>query len=150
MYAEDELGDGNKVAPKKQVERSQARRALWFIAGWLCFAIGAIGVALPGIPTTGPMILALACFSRSSRRFHDWLYEHPRFGPPLRHWRNHGIIPVRAKAMALGTMAASLVLLLLTSSLPPLALAGVAAFMACGAAFILRCPHRMPDPGRAR
>ena len=46
-------------------------------------------------------------FSKSSERFHDWLYNHPRMGPPLRDWREHGAIPVRAKILAVGTMSVS-------------------------------------------
>ena len=138
---------GNQAARvEERIERSWTRRVLWFAAGWICVAVGVVGVALPGIPTTGPMILALACFSRSSPRFHDWLFDHPRFGPSLRRWRKHGTVPARAKAAALGCMALSL-LLLWTSPLSKLAFAAVAALMLVGAAFILRCPSSPPASG---
>ncbi|MFD1809340.1 YbaN family protein [Gemmobacter lanyuensis] len=39
------------------------------------------------------MILAAACFARSSPRLHDWLWHHRVFGPAIRDWRRHGAIP---------------------------------------------------------
>lgn len=83
-----------------------ARRAL-IALGWLCVALGAIGVVVPGMPTTIFLIVALWAFSRSSERFRAWLYDHPRFGPPLRAWHDHRIIPMRAKLAAVSVMALS-------------------------------------------
>ncbi|MEZ4438120.1 MAG: YbaN family protein [Polyangiaceae bacterium] len=118
------------------------RRALWLVAGLVSFAVGAVGVLLPGIPTTGPMLLALACFARSSPRLHDWLLEHPRLGPPLKRWRRDRIIPLRAKVMALSMMALSLTYVALWSPLPRWAVLAIAGFIALGAVVVLRIPHR--------
>ena len=75
-------------------------RALFLAAGLLFTAIGLVGVVLPVLPTTPFLILAAACFARSSVRLERWLLDHPRLGPPLRAWRERGAIPPRAKAMA--------------------------------------------------
>lgn len=119
-------------------------RWLWFGAGWVFVGIGLVGVALPGIPTTFPLILALGCFSRSSQRFHDWLYHHPRFGPSLRAFAEHRVIPTRGKVAAVAGMSLSLAILLLTSALPLPALVAVVATMAIGIAYVLHCPGRLP------
>lgn len=124
-------------------EASTARKALWFAAGWICFAVGAVGAVLPGIPTTGPMILALACFARSSKRFHDWLFYHRIFGPPLQRWQRDRIIPLRAKVLAISMMAASMAYVGLLSPLPTWAVIVVAALVVTGMLFILRCPHQL-------
>jgi hypothetical protein len=84
-------------------------RPLFFVLGWLFFALGFAGVFLPVLPTTPLMLLALWCFSRSSARFHHWLYTHRVFGPPLQQWEQHGVIPLTAKVVAVGFMTASLV-----------------------------------------
>lgn len=124
-------------------DRRRGKKALWFAAGWLCFAVGAVGVVLPGIPTTGPMILALACFARSSRRFHDWLFYHRVFGPALQRWQRDRIIPLRAKVMAVSMMAVSFVYVAGFSPLPLWAVIATGALVAAGAIFVLRCPHEV-------
>ena len=77
--------------------------------GWINVCVGFLGVILPGLPTTPFLLVAIWAFSRSSERFHDWLFNHPRFGPTLRAWRDHRVVPFRAKLLAVATMAASLV-----------------------------------------
>lgn len=84
-------------------------RILYFTFAWLAFAAGIIGLLLPVVPTTPFMLLALWGFSRSSPRFHHWLYTHKWFGPPLQQWEEHRVIPPLAKYTALSFMTISLV-----------------------------------------
>lgn len=83
-------------------------------AGVLCVALGVLGIFLPLLPATPFMLLAAACFARSSRRFHDWLLASRTFGPLVREWEQHRSIPRRTKLTAIAlmslTMAASIVL----------------------------------------
>lgn len=83
-----------------------ARGALLAL-GIVCTAIGIAGIILPGLPGTVFLLIAAWAFSRSSQRFHVWLYEHPRFGRTVRDWHAHRVIPVRAKVAALSMMAAT-------------------------------------------
>jgi len=76
---------------------TSVKRVLLLISGWLCLILGAIGVFLPVLPTTPFLILAAFCFSRSSRRIHQWLLSQQLFGPLIRAWEEHGVIPLRAK-----------------------------------------------------
>jgi uncharacterized membrane protein YbaN (DUF454 family) len=115
------------------LERPWAR-SLIFIAGWLFFGIGAVGIVLPGLPGTVFLILAAACFTRSSPRFEAWLLDHPRFGPPVRRWRETGAIPRPVKWFAGLSLAASWLMILATSPLPvaigcAVLFAGVAIFI---------------------
>ncbi len=123
---------------------SPARRALLIALGWTCFALGVIGMVLPVVPTTPFMIVALWAFSASSERFHDWLYHHRVFGPPLQRWRRERALPAWVKAVALGSMAVSLAWLALGVRPPWYVLAISVAVMLGGAAFILRIPSRRP------
>jgi uncharacterized membrane protein YbaN (DUF454 family) len=82
-------------------------RPLLLVIGWLMVGLGFIGIFVPVLPTVPFLLVALWAFSRTSQRFHDWLYNHPRMGPPLRDWREHGAIPVRAKILAVATMLVS-------------------------------------------
>ncbi len=69
--------------------------------GFLFVALGVLGVFLPVLPTTPFMLLAAACFARSSPRIHRWLLSNPTFGPIINEWHTYRSIPYRAKRTAL-------------------------------------------------
>lgn len=96
-------------------------RPLWLAAGTLAVGLGLIGVVVPLLPTTPFMILAAACFARSSPRLHDWLWHHRLFGPAIRDWREHRAISPFAKRASVGTMAAAFAMSLFLG-VPPWAL----------------------------
>ena len=90
------------------------KRWAWFILGWLLVALGFIGALLPVMPTTIFLIGAAACFARCSPRFERWLLDHPWFGQPLRDWREHRAIPLKAKIFAITSMAGGFAIFLYT------------------------------------
>ena len=120
-------------------------RPFLFILGWLLFGLGFVGVFVPVLPTTPLMLLALWCFARSSERFHDWLYTHPVFGPPLQQYSKHRVIPVVAKSVALIFMTASLVYLFVFLQIAVWVKVLITASMALGAWFILSKPSVPPE-----
>lgn len=128
--------------------RERRRRWLMFGLGWIFFALGALGTVLPILPTTPFMLLALWAFSSSSQRFHDWLFHHPVFGPPLQRWKVDRVIPLWAKVVAISSMAASLLYMGLVSRPPWYAVAGMAAVIVAGLAYILRFPSKPPPERR--
>lgn len=77
-----------------------ATRWLYLSAGWGALGFGVLGIFLPVLPTTPLVLLAAWCFSRSSERLHRWLLEHPSFGPLVREWETHRVIPLSAKVLA--------------------------------------------------
>lgn len=85
-------------------------RMFWLLGGFLFTGLAFIGVALPLVPTTPFLLLAAFCFSRSSKRFNDWLYNHRMFGPLLVNWNRYGAIGPRAKISAIACMIATPVL----------------------------------------
>jgi uncharacterized membrane protein YbaN (DUF454 family) len=114
-------------------------RRIYFMAGLAFVAIGFVGAFLPVLPTTPFLVLAAACFARSSPRLEAWLLAHPRFGPTLRAWRTHGAIPWGAKLTALaGTTLGLLLFGIGSGALLPTA--GVAALMLVGLAYVFTRP----------
>ena len=124
---------------------SKHLRLLYLVLGWCFFGLGALGAALPGLPTTPFMLLALWAFSKSSRRFHHWLYSHRVFGPPLQQWCTHRVIPLKAKVLAVATMVLSFVYLAFFSQISLWLKISIAVLMLYGAYFVLSKPSRIPD-----
>lgn len=88
--------------------RSPVIRTLLLAIGWLSVILGIIGIFLPVLPTTPFLLLAAACFARSSRRFYLWLVEHPRLGPWVRDYLDGQGIPLKAKIYSIALMWASI------------------------------------------
>ena len=120
-------------------------RPFLFILGWLLFGLGFVGAFVPVLPTTPLMLLALWCFSRSSDRFHDWLYNHRVFGPPLQQWNDHRVIPLPAKITSVVFMSASLVYVFGFSDTAAWVKVTMSATMAIGFWFILTKPSVPPE-----
>ena len=124
--------------------RKHTKKIALLITGWFFVLLGAIGVVLPVLPTTPFLLIALWAFSQSSERFHNWLYHHKYFGPPLQEWEKYGVIPMRAKIVALTTMAISATLVIILTDTPWYGLAGMLSLMMIGAIFILTRPSKRP------
>jgi len=112
--------------------------------GWVCVALGVAGIFLPVMPTTVFLLIAAWAFSRSSHRFHRWLYEHPRLGRPIRDWHAHRVIPVRAKLLAVTMMSASVTILAVFVNAHWALPVGVGLLLAAIAAYILSRPSVVP------
>lgn len=61
--------------------KQKALRIIFFLIGALSLLLGIIGMVLPVMPTVPFVLLAAACFARSSPRFHHWIHHHRYFGP---------------------------------------------------------------------
>ncbi|MGD8170033.1 YbaN family protein [Vibrio sp. TRT 21S02] len=67
------------------------------MVGGLSLCLGILGIFLPLLPTTPFLLLASACFMRSSPTFHRWLHQHPTFGPILDNWQQHKAVTRKVK-----------------------------------------------------
>jgi uncharacterized protein len=83
--------------------RKRPKLPRWFLitAGVLCVAVAIIGIFLPLIPTTPLLLLAAACFVRSSDRLYRWLINHRIFGKIVRDYYEHRVVSRRSKVLAL-------------------------------------------------
>jgi hypothetical protein len=73
------------------------KRALLVAAGSACLALAVLGVFLPLLPTTPFLLLASACYVRSSERLHGWLMGNRLLGGYIRNFKERRGVPLRAK-----------------------------------------------------
>lgn len=125
-------------------------RAALLVLGWICVGLGAVGVVLPGWPTTVWLLVAAFFFARSSPRFYRWLLTHRLFGPIVRDIRAGLGLPARVKAFAISMIVlfagGSTVVLLARPWLSVL----VAALGLTGIVYLLRMPTRPSDDRLSR
>ncbi|HDK44657.1 MAG TPA: DUF454 domain-containing protein [Actinobacteria bacterium] len=88
-----------EVSPRRLV------RVVYLVLGIFFLGLGIVGVVLPLIPTTFPIILAGFFFARSSERFDRWIVNHRLFGPLISDWRAGRGFSVRTKALAITAIA---------------------------------------------
>ena len=122
-------------------------KPVFFTLGWVFVGTGIVGIFLPVLPTTPFMLLALWMFSRSSDRFHNWLYSHPLFGPPLQRWHEHRVIPPMAKLASVSMMVLSFIYMAIWTVLPAWALLPIGLLFLYGGWFVLSKPSRIPNQG---
>ena len=71
-------------------------------------ALGVLGIFLPVMPTTVFLLLAAACFVRSSERLHNWLQNHRVLGVYLQAVQGRSGMPRRAKITTLAVLWVSI------------------------------------------
>ena len=83
------------------IQSNRLIRSLWLVLGLLLSLIGLIGIIVPGLPTTPIMILAAACFFKSSERLYNWVINNKYFGKHVKNYREGRGMPLSAKRMAI-------------------------------------------------
>jgi len=84
--------------------RATAKRRLLVGAGTLSTGLGIIGVFVPILPTTPFLLLAAACYMRSSDRFYRWLINNRIFGAYVRSYIEGRGMPVRVKIFTISLL----------------------------------------------
>jgi uncharacterized membrane protein YbaN (DUF454 family) len=77
--------------------RTTTKRRLLIGAGTLSTGLGIIGVFIPILPTTPFLLLAAACYMRSSERFYQWLINNRIFGAYVRNYIEGRGMPIKIK-----------------------------------------------------
>ena len=104
-------------------------KPLYLLLGWVCVLLGLAGIAMPILPTTPFLLVAVWAFSRASPALAEKIRNHPQAGPYIRDWQDHGVIPLRAKWLATAMMSAMAIVLFVWSTLPLWFPLGMAAAM---------------------
>lgn len=118
-------------------------RWLWLALGWVAVGLGALGVVVPGLPTTGFFVLAASCFARSSPRFERWVLSLPGVGSLVRDHRAGLGMPRRAKVSAIVVMVVAVLASVVFALRSPVARVVVLAAGAIGTWYVgWRVPTR--------
>jgi uncharacterized membrane protein YbaN (DUF454 family) len=74
------------------------------LLGFLFLGTGILGIFLPLLPATPFVLLAAACFARSSEKWHRWMLASETFGPMIRNWEQKRCVSCRVKGIAVASM----------------------------------------------
>ena len=126
------------------------KHTLKLLLGWLCFAIGFVGMFVPLLPTVIFWILAAWLFATSAPHLRDRIYRHPRFGRMVHDFLEHGVLSRRGKAFAIGGMTLGVGLSSLLWSPPWPVLAAIVAILVPVAVWLLLRPETLPATVEAK
>lgn len=122
----------------------QLKKWMLLFVGTLSVILGIIGIFLPGLPTTPFILLAAACFARSSPAMHQRLLRNRLFGPLLADWERHRSIPISVKWLSTGLMSLAVTVSLYQFDSNSIKLS-IAALGLIGCFVVWRLPTRKSD-----
>ena len=77
------------------------KRIFLITAGSISLVLGVLGIFLPLLPTTPLLLLAGACYIRSSDKLYRWLINHKQLGPFINNWKQGNGIPAKMKIISI-------------------------------------------------
>ena len=95
-HSELELDDKK---PRKKIVK-----ALYFLGGTISLSLGIIGIVLPILPTTPFLLLAAACYARSSQRVYNWLLNNRILGAYIRNYIEGRGMPIKVKIFTISLL----------------------------------------------
>ena len=120
-------------------------RPLYLLLGAISVLLGAVGIAIPVLPTTPFLIVAVWAFSKSSPALADKIRQHKLVGPYIVDWEAHGVIPIKAKFFAWIMMAFSATSLVWSGRFPVWLSVIVCAAMSLIGIYIFSKPSQRPE-----
>ena len=77
---------------------------LLIVAGTFFVGLAIVGIFLPILPTVPFLLLASACYAKSSKRFHNWLLNNKWFGIYFKNYQNGEGIPLKMKILSISLL----------------------------------------------
>jgi uncharacterized membrane protein YbaN (DUF454 family) len=101
-----ETNEEQAAKTSQRVSRISDRlvRGILVVLGTCFVGLGILGIFLPLLPTTPFLLLAVACYARSSKRFYDWLLNNRLFGSYIRNYREGRGIPLKVKLLTIALL----------------------------------------------
>ena len=88
---------------KETKNNSKVLKIILIVCGSISVGLGVLGVFLPLLPTTPFLLLAAACYFRSSPKFYNWLIQSKYLGTYIKNYREHKsmFLPMKVFVIAL-------------------------------------------------
>lgn len=96
------------TAPK--LKKQKSLRIMLSIAGTISLAFGTVGIFFPILPTTPFLLVAAACYVRSSERMYNWLIHNRWFGEYIKNYQEGKGIPLKTKVLAISILWTSILI----------------------------------------
>ena len=93
-----------KKSNKEELISNNFFRYLLIIVGTIFLGFGVIGIFLPILPTTPFLLLATACYARSSQRFYNWLMNNKWFGNYIKNYHEGKGVPLKFKIFTISLL----------------------------------------------
>lgn len=84
--------------------KTHLKKYLLIMAGILAMSAGFLGIFLPILPTTPLLLLAAACFLKSSRKLYLWTINHKLFGPYIRNYLKYKAVSKKHKIITVSML----------------------------------------------
>ena len=124
------------------IVKSRVLRSIFLVLGFFFLGMAFVGVAVPLIPTVGPVLLAAFFFSKSSERFDHWLVNNRLFGGIVKDWRAGLGFTNRAKAIAIAAIIVTFTISVMFVVEPMPVRIGLIIFASALVVYIARLPTK--------
>ena len=92
------------------------KKYLYLTAGFLTLGTGVVGIFIPVLPTTPFLLLAAACFLKSSKKLYTWLTAHKVFGKYIENYIKYKAVSRNSKIVSIAMLWAVLSISLFVSN----------------------------------
>ena len=101
IMRKSDRGKRDNAPSEKNIVHNRLVRVTLILAGTFFLGLGIIGIFLPILPTTPFLLLAAACYARSSKRFYSWLLNNKWFGNYIKNYREGKGVPLKVKILSI-------------------------------------------------
>ena len=91
----------NNLNKSEQSIISKPVQILLITTGTFFVGVGIVGIFMPILPTTPFLLISVALYARSSKRFYNWLINNKIFGQYIKNYREGKRIPLRLKIITI-------------------------------------------------
>ena len=92
-----------KINDERKLKSNFSRWVL-IIVGSFFAGLGILGIFLPLLPTTPFLLLAAACYIRSSERLYNWLMNNKWIGRYIKNYLEGKGVPLKSKVLSISAL----------------------------------------------